>query len=85
MGNYFGVMSGSYPQLLEEIQILDLNNGANARFISLFCRKNEYADLPEKFAAISREIFNQEVSPKLKEIAPWLAKQAYSIDKLPMI
>ncbi|MFT5135683.1 MAG: DNA-binding transcriptional LysR family regulator [Arenicella sp.] len=72
-----------YPQLLEDIQILDLNGGANARYISLFCRKNEYADLPEKFAAISRQIFTQEVSPRLKEIAPWLAKQAYSIDRLP--
>lgn len=74
-----------YTNLLDDVQILNLNNGSNARFISLFCRKNEFADLPEKFAAISRKIFTDEVSPKLHGIAPWLAEQAYAIDELPVI
>lgn len=71
-----------YANLLDGIRVISLNDGANARIISQLCRKDEIGNLPEKFAQTSRAIFDNEVSPKLKMIAPWLPKQAYSIDTL---
>ena len=71
-----------YPNLLEGVRVINLNNGANARNISLINRKDELGKLPIQFAKIARGIFNNEVSPRLEAIAPWLPSQAYTIDKL---
>ena len=74
-----------YPSLLNGIRIINLHEGANARFITQLSRKNELGDLPVKFAEIARQLFVKDVRPQLTEIAPWLGEQAYSIEKLPMI
>jgi len=74
-----------YPNLLNGIRIINLNEGANARFITQLSRKNELGDLPDKFADIARQLFVKDVSPQLTKIAPWLGEQAYAIEKLPMI
>lgn len=67
-----------YPKLLEDIELINLDNGANARTIYQLSRRRELGDMPEKFASISRNLFHSEVTPKLKEISPWLADQAFS-------
>ncbi len=74
-----------YSNLLNDIDVINLNNGSNARFISQVCRKNELGELPEKFAEISRNIYTREVGPRLKAIAPWLVDQAYTINSFPPI
>ncbi|MEM7358338.1 MAG: LysR family transcriptional regulator [Pseudomonadota bacterium] len=74
-----------YPELLEGIRIINLNDGANARFISQLSRRNELGDMPEKFAEISRQLFNKEIKPQLRAIAPWLPEQAYTIKNFPSI
>jgi len=74
-----------YPNLLKGIRVINLHDGANARFITQLSRKNELGDLPVKFAEIGRQLFVKDVSPQLKEIAPWLNDQAYAVDKLPVI
>lgn len=74
-----------YPELLEGIRVINLNDGANARFISQLSRRNELGDLPIKFADISRQLFNREIKPQLRAIAPWLVEQAYTINKFPSI
>lgn len=74
-----------YPNLLNGIRIINLNEGANARFITQLSRKNELGDLPVKFADIARQLFVKDVSPQMSKIAPWLGEQAYTIEKLPMI
>jgi len=74
-----------YQWLLEGVRIINLDNGANARYISQVSRKNELGDLPEKFAAIARSIFSEEITPKLNIIAPWLAEQAYPVTQRPLI
>ena len=71
-----------YRFLLKGVRVMNLDNGANARAITQVSRKDELGDLPQKFAKISRQIFNHEIAPKLATIAPWLPKQAYSIDKI---
>ncbi len=74
-----------YPNLLDGVRVINLNNGSNARFISQTCRRNELGEMPGIFADISRKIFTNEVVPKLIAIAPWLEDQAYEINALPDI
>lgn len=74
-----------YPELLASVKVINLDDGSNARFISQVTRKNELGDMPDRFATISRKLFSQEISPQLKNIAPWLAEQAYTIEELPSI
>jgi DNA-binding transcriptional LysR family regulator len=69
-----------YPDLLDGVELINLDDGANARLIYQLSRRRELGDMPGKFAALSRKLFNEELSPKLKEIAPWLAEQAYTTD-----
>lgn len=72
-----------YPNLLKGVRVIDLNMGANARFISQLNRKNELGDMPQKFADISRRLFKKEIVPQLAGIAPWLPEQCYAIKELP--
>ena len=74
-----------YPELISDIKVINLDNGSNARFISQVTRKNELGDMPDRFAAITRKLFTEDISPKLRKIAPWLADQSYAIDELPSI
>ena len=72
-----------YPKLLEDIRVVDLNKGANARTISMLCRPGELGQLPEKFAQVSRDLFTRELTPRLESIAPWLNEQAFAVEKAP--
>ncbi len=74
-----------YNWLLEGVRIINLDDGANARYISQVSRKNELGELPERFANIARSIFTKEITPRLTEIAPWLAEQAYPVNQRPLI
>ena len=74
-----------YQWLLEGVRIINLDDGANARYISQVSRQGELGNLPEKFANIARALFTEEITPKLKSIAPWLAEQAYPVTKRPPI
>lgn len=73
-----------YPDLLKDSKVINLNDGANARYISQVSRKDELGQLPEQFAEISRTLFTEEVTPQLNCIAPWLANQAYATDNQPI-
>lgn len=68
-----------YPKLLEGLDLINLNDGSYNRTIYQLSRQRELSDMPERFASISRTLFNDQLKPKLENIAPWLADQAYSI------
>lgn len=74
-----------YTDMLDEISVIDLDNGSNARFISQVTRKNELGNMPDEFAEIARTLFSEEVTPKLAAIADWLPNEAYTIEELPPI
>lgn len=74
-----------YSHLLSGVRVINLDEGANARYISQVSRKSELGDLPEKFANIARTLFEQEITPKLEAVAPWLAAQAYPVKQRPLI
>lgn len=74
-----------YPELLRGVRILKLGNGGNARNISLLSRHSELGDIPEKIANVCRNVFDQDVVPRILAMAPWLRGQARSITDLPLI
>lgn len=74
-----------YPDLLQGINVMPLANGANARHLTLVCRKDELGDWPEQIASICRSICDEEIVPKMTHIASWLNQQAYSITQMPAI
>ncbi|MGH1541443.1 MAG: LysR family transcriptional regulator [Arenicella sp.] len=74
----------SYSKQLNNVRIINLSNGSNARCITQIFRKNEFSHLPEKFAEASRKIFSKEIAPELHAIAPWLCEQAYAIEEPPL-
>ena len=74
-----------YPELLKGSQVMPLTNGANARHLTLVCRNNELGDWPAKIASICRAIYTNDIVAQMKEIAPWLEQQAYSITEMPAI
>jgi DNA-binding transcriptional LysR family regulator len=80
-----GLCMVRYPELLKGCRVLELANGANARYLTMLCRNNELNTLPEQIAAISRSIYTDDIVPQLIEIAPWLKQQAYSITDMPAI
>jgi len=63
-----------HPALLRGTIVLPLAAG-NTRLINLLSHRNEFGDLPGRLAQICRGICEQELSPVLQDIAPWLAKQ----------
>jgi DNA-binding transcriptional LysR family regulator len=74
-----------YPELLNGCCVLQLANGANARHLTMLCRQNELASLPEQIAGICRSIYSDEIVPQLIDIAPWLEQQACAITEMPPI
>jgi DNA-binding transcriptional LysR family regulator len=74
-----------YPELLQGINVMPLAKGANARHLTLVCRKDELGDWPEQIASICRSICDEEIVPKMTHIASWLNQQAYSITQMPAI
>jgi DNA-binding transcriptional LysR family regulator len=64
-----------HPQALRGTTVLPLAAGANTRLITLFSHRDEFGQLPQKLAGICRGICEQELSPVLRDIAPWLAQQ----------
>jgi DNA-binding transcriptional LysR family regulator len=80
-----GLCMVRYPELLENCTVLQLANGANARYLTMLSRHNELGALPEKVAGICRDIYRDEIVPQLISMAPWLEQQAYAIEELPAI
>ena len=64
-----------HPQLLRGTSVLPLAAGGNNRLINLLSHRNEFGDLPGRFAQICRDICERDLSPVLLDIAPWLVKQ----------
>lgn len=73
------------PELLSGIRVMNIDDGRNARYISLLSRPNELGDLPAAAADVCRSICDQEVVPKLLELAPWLDGHAKTITEAPEI
>jgi len=88
-GHGWSIVSGlcliRYPELLEGTTILQLANGANARYLALRCRDKELGELPTKTAEICREIYTNDLVPQLIKKAPWLEQYAYAITEMPLI
>ena len=80
-----GLCMVRYPELLAGTRVMPLANGVHARHLTMLCRDNELGDLPQKISAHCRSIYSEEIVPQLSSIAPWLDKQAYSINKMPLI
>ncbi len=74
-----------YPELLKGTRVLQLANGTNARYLALRYRNNELGELPEKVAKICQNIYNEDLTPQLKNIAPWLVEQTHVISEIPII
>ena len=74
-----------HPELLQGTKIMPLADGANARYLSLFCHSGELGNLPKKVASICQDIYTTDLIPKLTKLAPWFDEQAYTITELPII
>ncbi len=80
-----GLCIAHYPKLLDGMRVISLANGAHARYISMFCHRHEFGELPQTIATISRGICSKELLPALRRIAPWLDQQSYVLSELPLI
>ena len=80
-----GLCMVRYPNLLEDCRVLQLANGANARYLTMLCRQKELGTLPDQIADICRAMYSDEIVPQLNQIAPWLDQQAYAITETPSI
>ncbi|MDG1485319.1 MAG: LysR family transcriptional regulator [Porticoccaceae bacterium] len=80
-----GLCMVRYPELLQGCRVLQLANGANARYLTMLCRQKELGTLPDQIADICRTIYSDEIVPQLTQIAPWLDQQAYAITEMPSI
>ncbi len=80
-----GLCMVRYPELLQGCRVLQLANGANARYLTMLCRQKELGILPDQIADICRTIYSDEIVPQLTQIAPWLDQQAYAITEMPSI
>lgn len=74
-----------YPELLNNIRVMQLDNGNHARSLTLLCRPDELGKLPVLSADICRSLYRDEIVPQLLTIAPWLGKQAFTMTKMPAI
>lgn len=74
-----------HPNLLEGIRVLPVSQGANARYITLLARHREMGELPSQVARICRDICDNELIPRITQIAPCIAGQIYSITEMPII
>jgi DNA-binding transcriptional LysR family regulator len=75
----------SYPKLCQNMQVLPLTKGANARYLSLLCRNNELGNWAQTMADICRSIYDEDIVLAMNAIATWLGNQAYSICEAPTI
>ena len=80
-----GLCMVRYPDLLDDVSVIQLAKGNHARYLTLLCRPDELGELPQKSAEICRTLYSNEVVPQLEKIAPWLKQQAYAIDEMPAI
>lgn len=74
-----------HPSLLQGIRVMPLNNGANARYITLLARHREMRELPSQVATLCRDICDSHLLPRMKLLAPCVEGQAYSITEMPPI
>jgi len=70
-----------HPELLKGVVIQPLGI-SSARSLTLKARAGELGDLPSEIAEHCRNIFTNELLPKLVSIAPWLKDEAKAIDEL---
>ena len=80
-----GLCMVRYPELLKGVKVMQLANGANARYLTLVCRTDELGELPQMAAEICRTIYADEIIPQLLDIAPWLGRHACPITEMPLI
>lgn len=73
------------PALLEGVRALPLTNGGSSRYLSLLARRDELGETPARVAAICREIYTEDVLPRMLAQMPWLAGEAVSITEAPLI
>ncbi|MEM7084018.1 MAG: LysR family transcriptional regulator [Pseudomonadota bacterium] len=74
-----------YPELLDDIRIIELGRSGNARSVCLLHRHRELGDVPRQLAQISRELFDDKVVPEIIRHAPWLDGHVHSISDMPII
>ncbi len=71
-----------HRELLDGLVIKPIGNNS-ARYITLKSREGELGNLPAEISTKCRELVNENIVPKLTEIAPWFGEQAYAIAELP--
>tara|TARA_B100000767_G_scaffold38728_1_gene32651 strand:- start:1324 stop:2301 length:978 start_codon:yes stop_codon:yes gene_type:complete len=74
-----------YPELLQNIRVMQLATGNHARYLTLLSRPDELGELPRVSAEVCRSLYRDEIVPQLMSIAPWLGNQAFSITEMPTI
>ena len=62
------------PEKAKDVIVLPLPAPELSRPLYLVARPNESQRLISRVGEVSREIFNNEITPELKKIAPWLLK-----------
>jgi len=68
-----------FAPLLDDVAVINLDNGKHAREIFLLARKNEWGDLPSNIAEVSKDAFRQSLRKQLASIRAWLPKQTYVV------
>ncbi len=68
-----------HPELLDKIELCPLAQGSHARYLSLMARHNEIGETPSIVATICRDIFTDNVVPKILARMPWLEGQAIAV------
>lgn len=62
------------PEKAKDVIVLPLPAPELSRPLYLVARPDESQRLISRVGEVSREIFNNEITPELKKIAPWLLK-----------
>lgn len=62
------------PEKAKDVIVLPLPAPELSRPLYLVARPDEFQRLISRVGEVSREIFNNEITPELKKIAPWLLK-----------
>lgn len=74
-----------YPNLLNDMRIMPVANGASCRYICLLARRGELGDTPARIAAICRSIHAEHILPRMLTFMPWLKGQADAVTEAPQI
>lgn len=63
-------------------QVVPLPGAGVSRRFNLIARRGEHGDMPRQVAEMCREVFRETVLPEMQLIAPWIGKDAYTIDSV---